>query len=326
MAPGAATHDMVIGAEDAAPLVVSCVAPGAATHDMVIGAEDAAPLVVSCVAPGAATHDMVIGADDAAPLVASCAAPGAATIIARHDVPGEDSNSTRKAGSLHGVIEAQTDIFGSYSKTKSKPFTVSSSTPNEPGSQTRKRRARLNARRRFAARCRQMFTVSQSNNTWNGGARVLSSSNFVPSSDRGLSTDKNWPESCMFTASLFILALHALVGQFIHSVYRERCGGGPRDTEARSGARGGEVRCGPRDIGARVGPRGGEARGGSQGGGAHGGARGGEARCGPRDSGARGGIRGGGAQGFQDSEACFGNKSSGGDALGVPRGSICLSF
>jgi hypothetical protein len=68
VAPGTATHDIVIGAVDAAPLVVSCM--GAATHDMVIGAEDAAPLVVSCVAPGAATHDMVIGAEDAAPLVA----------------------------------------------------------------------------------------------------------------------------------------------------------------------------------------------------------------------------------------------------------------
>ena len=94
----------------------------------------------------------------------------------------------------------------------------------------------------------------------------------------------------MFTASFFILALHALVGQFIHSVYRERCGDGPRDIEARGGARGGE------------------------------------ARCGPRDSGARGGIRGGGAQGFQDGEACFGNKCSGGDALGVPRGSTSFSF
>ena len=80
------------------------------------------PVLSSSVAPGAATHDMVIGADDAAPLVVSCVAPGAATIIARHDVPGEDSSSTRKAGSLHGVIEAQTDIFGSYPKTiKSKP-------------------------------------------------------------------------------------------------------------------------------------------------------------------------------------------------------------
>ena len=79
--------------------MASSVAPVDATHDSVICADDAASLVASSVAPGAATHDMVIGADDAAPLVASSVAPGAATIIARHDVPGEDSNSTRKAGS-----------------------------------------------------------------------------------------------------------------------------------------------------------------------------------------------------------------------------------
>ena len=108
-----------------------------------------------------------------------------------------------------------------------------------------------------------MLTVSQGKNALDDGARALFSSSLVLS----LSTDKIGPESCMFTASFFILALHALVGQFIHSVHRERCGDGPRDIEARDGARVGE------------------------------------ARCGPRDSGARGGIRDGGAQGFQDGEA-----------------------
>ena len=37
MAPGAATHDLAIGADDATPLVASSVAPGAATHDFWIG-------------------------------------------------------------------------------------------------------------------------------------------------------------------------------------------------------------------------------------------------------------------------------------------------
>ena len=134
---------MVIDADDAAPLVTSSVAPGVATHDLVIGTDDAAPLVASSVALVTATHDLVIGADDAAPLAASSVAPDATT-ISRHDVPGEDSNSTRQAGSFHGEIEAQTDFFGYYPKTiKSKPFTVSSNTPNESGSQTRKRRGVL---------------------------------------------------------------------------------------------------------------------------------------------------------------------------------------
>ena len=85
-----------------------------------------------------------------------------------------------------------------------------------------------------------MLTVSQGDNAWDGGDRDLSSSCLVSSSDRALSIDKNWPDSCMFTASFFILALHALVGQFIHSVYWERCGGGARG----GGARGGGARSG----------------------------------------------------------------------------------
>ena len=67
MAPGAATHDSVIGADNAAPFVASSVASGVATHDLVISADNAALLVASSVPLSAATHDMVIGADDAAP-------------------------------------------------------------------------------------------------------------------------------------------------------------------------------------------------------------------------------------------------------------------
>ena len=162
---------------------------------------------------------MVIGADDAAwwHLVWPLMQPQFQDTMA---ASGENSNLTRQAGSLHGEIEAQTDIFGYYPKTiKFKPFTVSSNTLNEPISQTRKRRARLNARRRFAARCRQIFSVSQVNNAWDGGVRALSSSSLVPSSDRAASVvDCQDLARIMHVHSFLLYFSFTCVGRSVYSL------------------------------------------------------------------------------------------------------------
>ena len=93
---------------------------------------------------------------DTAPMVISEVAVVAAPITPHEFVPGTNiDNSTRQISLSNGDLDAQTHDFGSPSKKFKKPFPVSPSSSKEPSSQTFKRRARPNARRRRAARRRQ---------------------------------------------------------------------------------------------------------------------------------------------------------------------------
>ncbi len=79
-----------------------------------------------------------------------------APITPHEFVPGTNiDDSIRQISLSHGDFDAQTDDFGSPPKKFNKPFPVHPSSSKEPSSETLKRRARPNARRRRAARRRQ---------------------------------------------------------------------------------------------------------------------------------------------------------------------------
>ena len=86
-------------------------------------------------------------------------------------------DSTRQISLSNGDLDAQTHDFGSPSKKFKKPFPVSPSSSKEPSSQTFKRRARPNVRRRRAARRRQPDSLVDKACL---GARVVSDMGQIP--------------------------------------------------------------------------------------------------------------------------------------------------
>ena len=151
-APGVAPVSGVV-ASGGTP-VYSAAASGVAP---VSGAVAPCVAPVTCVASGVAPSSGVAASDkDTAPMVISEVAVVAAPITPHEFVPGTNiDNSTRQISLSNGDLDAQTHDFGSPSKKFKKPFPVFPSSSKEPSSQTFKRRARPNARRRRAARRRQ---------------------------------------------------------------------------------------------------------------------------------------------------------------------------
>ena len=159
------THDSGAAAPGVAPVsgvVASGVTPvySAAASGVAPVSGAVAPCVapVTCVASGVAPSSGVAASDkDTAPMVISEVAVVAAPITPHEFVPGTNiDNSTRQISLSNGNLDAQTHDFGSPSKKFKKPFPVSPSSSKEPSSQTFKRRARPNARRR-----RQLVAVSR---------------------------------------------------------------------------------------------------------------------------------------------------------------------
>jgi len=134
---------------------------------------------VTCAASGVAPSSGVAASDkDTAPMVISEVAVVAAPITPHEFVPGTNiDNSTRQISLSHGDLDAQTHDFGSPSKKINKPFPVHPSSSKEPSSQTFKRRARPNARRRRAVRRRQPDSLVDKACL---GARVVSDMGQIP--------------------------------------------------------------------------------------------------------------------------------------------------